>query len=266
LSQAADDFLRKLAQTAWASVKSGYYDDVAVDAGLLSVRRSLRHAVEANRGKAIIAEIKYASPLTGSLRNHADDPAELAKRMVVGGAVALSVLTEPKLFNGSLHTFRMVRKSVNVPLLMKDIIVSHVQVDAAAKMGADAVLLIMGLFNQRLCEIPISDMISLAHQKGLEVLLETHTAEEFRAALETDADLVGINNRDLSTLDTNLETSVRLLSSCKPPTIPVVSESGISSPSDIRLLRAAGADGFLIGTSIMQAADVEAKVRELAQA
>jgi len=266
LSPDSDDFLRKLAESAWSSIDSGYYETVLTETRLPRRSLSLRRAVESRRGRAIVAEVKFASPVSGPLRTVHDEPSEVAKSMVAGGAVALSVLTEPTLFRGSLNNFRLVRKAVDVPLLMKDLVVSTSQIEAAPRLGADAVLLIQSFFDKGFCDSSVEDMITLSHKMGLEVVLETHTEEEFTSASETDADLIGINNRDLSTMKISFETSLRLLSMPRPSAAPVLSESGISSASDIRLLRAAGADGFLVGTSIMQADDVEAKVRELAEA
>ncbi len=256
------DFLELLAETAWENVDSGYYD------GLASIDRprfSFRAAIERVRGRAVIAEIKYASPSAGVLRSSCADALRIAAEMIAGGAVGLSILTEPRIFKGSLGLFQEVRKAFSVPLLMKDVVVSRRQVDAARSVGADAILLISSLFRRGLCEAGLDDMIGAAHAAGLEVLLETHSEEEYEQALKSDADLVGINNRDLATLSIDLDTTVRLLSSGRAGKI-IVSESGIESAEDVRKLRMAGADAFLVGTAIMRSGDVRAKVRELVEA
>ena len=149
---------------------------------------------------------------------------------------------------------------------MKDIIVDPIQVEAATKIGARAILLIGSLFNRGLCETPLDEMIGLAHKGGIEVLLETHTKEEFEQALHTQADLVGINNRDLSSFRTDLQVTRTILDSCDPKGRVVVSESGIESEEHIRFLRESGARAFLVGSSVMSATDPERKVRELAGA
>jgi indole-3-glycerol phosphate synthase len=129
-----------------------------------------------------------------------------------GGAVGISVLTEPIYFNGSLKTLIEARAAVELPILMKDIIISKEQIDAAAKLGANAVLLIQGLFDKGHCENAEAEMIAYAHGRGLEVLLETHTEEEYLSALKTGADLIGVNNRNLDTLKTDLATTQQILS------------------------------------------------------
>ena len=128
-----------------------------------------------------------------------------------GGAVGISVLTEPKHFNGSLQTLVETRAAVNLPILMKDIIIIPEQIEVASQIGANAVLLIEALFEKGYCEMSVDKMIAFAHAKGLEVLLETHTEEEFQSAVETDADLVGINNRNLATLKIDLNTTKAIL-------------------------------------------------------
>lgn len=257
------DFVEVLAETAWRNVEEGYYD------GLEDVDKrgsSFKAAIERARGRAIIAEIKPASPSAGVLRKYTEEEAlGIALEMVEGGAAALSILTEPRIFNGSLRVFQEVRKALDTPLLMKDIVVSGKQVEAASRVGADAILLIAALFNRGLCEEGLDEMIDKAHDAGLEVLLETHSGEEFEQALRSEADMIGINNRNLATLEVNLETTPQLLAGRRVDRV-VVSESGIESAEDIRRLRMAGVDAFLVGTSIMRSTDVRAKVRELAEA
>jgi indole-3-glycerol phosphate synthase len=136
-----------------------------------------------------------------------------------------------------------------------------VQIEAAARIGADAVLLIKGAVADK-----ADELIGFAHSLGLEVLLETHTVEEFKAALETEADMIGINNRDLKTLKVDLNVTARILAETRPNGWVVVSESGIENADHVRFLRQCGANAFLVGSSIMLANDVEQKVRELVMA
>jgi indole-3-glycerol phosphate synthase len=194
------------------------------------------------------------------------DSGEVAKAMQDGGAVALSVLTEPKQFNGSLEALAAAREAVKLPILMKDIILSPIQIHAASKMGANAVLLIKALFDRGYCEKTLEEMIAGAHVLGLEVLLETHTEAEFLSAVKTGADLVGINNRNLGTLKVDLNVTKKILSKNDADGKLVISESGIKTPADIRFLRESGACAFLIGSAIMSTGDVEAKVREFVNA
>jgi indole-3-glycerol phosphate synthase len=183
-----------------------------------------------------------------------------------GGAIGISVLTEPKHFGGSLRALKEARNHTNLPILMKDIIVDPVQVEAASKFGADAILLIYTIFKRNYANCSLEELIQLVHQFGLEVVLETHTKDEFRAALKTDADMVGVNNRDLKTLKVDFKLTEQVLADTKNCWKIVVSESGIQNTWDIRFLRVCGADAFLVGSAFMLAEDVESKVRELVHA
>jgi indole-3-glycerol phosphate synthase len=186
--------------------------------------------------------------------------------MARGGAAGISVLTEPSHFNGSLHDFILARDTVSLPLLMKDIIVERSQVETAHCIGADAVLLIKSIFDRGYADCSLEAMIDRVHSRNMEVLLEVHTSEEFRDAEGLDADLIGINNRDLKTLKVDLHTTEAILAGHKNSSTMVVSESGIESQADVLFLRRAGARAFLIGTSVMSAENVGLKVRELVEA
>jgi indole-3-glycerol phosphate synthase len=256
------DFLDVLAQSAKATINSGYYE--ALEAAAPS-HISLKKAILKTKNAPVITEIKAASPSAGTIRKNVN-ASSIAESMEKGGAVGLSVLTEPKHFYGSLRSLVEARKAVKLPILMKDIILSHVQLEAASKAGASAVLLIEALFERGYCECSIHEMIARAHSEGLEVLLETHTSEEFRSAVKTHADLVGINNRNLATLNVDLEVTKRILERNDAEGKIVVSESGINTPDDLRFLRGCGAHAFLIGSAIMLADDVEMKVKEFVSA
>jgi len=179
-----------------------------------------------------------------------------------GGATGISVLTEPKHFNGSLGNLVKVRESVRLPILMKDIILDPIQLDAASRIGANVVLLIKAIFERGYCEVSLEKMIEQVHSKNLEVLLETHNEEEYQQAIETDADLVGINNRDLRTLNVDLHITERILNKHENASKVVISESGVMTPTDLVFLRNCGAQAFLIGSSIMMADNIEKKVKE----
>jgi indole-3-glycerol phosphate synthase len=186
--------------------------------------------------------------------------------MAKGGATAISVLTEPKHFNGSLEALAEAREAVKLPILMKDIILSPLQIHAASKIGANAVLLIKALFDRGYCERSLDEMISGAHLLGLEVLLETHTESEFCSAVKTGADLIGINNRNLGTLKVDLNVTKKILLKNDPNGKLVISESGINTPADILFLRESGARAFLIGSAIMSNDNIEEKVKEFVNA
>jgi indole-3-glycerol phosphate synthase len=193
--------------------------------------------------------------------------------MISGGAQALSILTQPYLFNGSPEYFIKIRKNVKIPLLMKDIMIDKIQIDAAKKMGADYFLLIQGLFDNGFVS-NIDELIDYGHEKGLKILLESHTETEFNNAMKTNADIIGINNRNLDTLEINLETTKQILENSVGAIINlatqkskmILSESGIKSVEDVKFLHNCGADAFLIGTSIMKSSDIQKRVSELVNA
>jgi indole-3-glycerol phosphate synthase len=256
------DFFDQLAIDALATIKSGYYQN---SPQTKPVYASFVEAILNCKANPVITEIKAASPSAGTIRASIK-PAEIAQAMQQGGAIGLSVLTEPKHFNGSLQTLAEARLAVNLPILMKDIILDPVQIEAAAKMGANAVLLIEALYMRGYGKQSLTETISLAHSMGLEVLLETHSEAEYQNAVVIEADLIGINNRDLGTLQINLATTEGILKKNKKPRQPVVSESGLKTAEDLRFLRDAGADAYLVGSSIMLTQDIETKVKEFVQA
>lgn len=256
------DFLDELAHSAMERIKNGYYD-VAIQVPTSSV--SLKRKILASEHISIIAEIKAASPSSGIIRKKVN-PENIAIAMENGGAIGISVLTEPEHFRGSLAYLTEVRRAVKLPLLMKDVVISPIQLKAASKTGANAILLIGALFERGCCECDVHDMIAQARVMNLEVLLETHSEEEFSSALNTSADLIGINNRDLKTLKVDLETTKRILKKVDPEGRVVVSESGIKTPGDVHYLKECGVHAFLIGSSIMMATDIEKRVKEFAMA
>ncbi len=256
------DFLDVLAKDALKTISEGYYNSpTRAQAPTIS----LKEAVLKCRRAPIISEIKFASPSRGASKKHTS-ATEVATDMEAGGAIAISVLTEPKHFEGSLDTMPGVRTQVKVPLLMKDIVLSRVQIEAASRMGANAILLIEALFKRGYCEDNLQEMIGYAHSKSLEVLLEAHDEEDFSSALHTEADMIGINNRDLRTLKVDLATTKRILERNSTGGRVIVSESGIHTPADVRFLRRCGADAFLVGSSIMESEDIRKKVEELVTA
>ena len=199
----------------------------------------------------------------GKIKN-ISDPVNIAKKMINGGATALSVLTQPFLFDGSPELFMNVRKMVDVPMLMKDIVIDKIQIDAAKKIGADYFLLIQSIFDNGMMN-DIDGLIEYGHKLGLKVLTEAHTIQEFENSCNTDADIIGINNRNLDTLKIDLNTTKKILENSEKTKL-VISESGISKPDDIQFLHKCGADGYLVGTSIMKANDIQQTVQNLVNA
>ena len=258
------DFLDILAQDSKRTVEDGYYQ-MTVSRTIRHKRYSFRKTILRCKRNPVITEVKLASPSRNIIKENIDI-VDVAFAMLRGGAIGISVLTEQKHFKGSLKNFFRIRQSINAPLLMKDFVISRVQIDAASKFGADAILLIQALFNRNYCDSSLNEMIEYAHSYRLEVLLETHNEDEFRKAIATEADLIGINNRDLSTFVIDLNVTQEILKKNVNCNRIIVSESGIESPENLRLLRNAGAQAFLVGTAVMSANNIEEKVRELTEA
>jgi len=215
--------LEKLVMNSRKAIDDGIYDitETLPKSGI-DIEKSIRN----NKHASLITEIKFSSPAEGNIRQ-ISDPVQIAESMISGGAQALSILTQPYLFNGSPEYFIKIRKNVKIPLLMKDIMIDKIQIDAAKKMGADYFLLIQGLFDNGFVS-DIDKLIGYGHENGLKILLEVHTKTEFDNALKTDADIIGINNRNLDTLEINLETTKQLLENFQKSKI-ILSESGIKS-------------------------------------
>ena len=252
------DFLAKLIADAQKRINAGYYD---VSETLKHQPISLKRAIKSAKHNAIIAEIKPISPARGPLRPGID-PEDAAVRLEKGGATGLSVLTEPDNFGGSLECLRRVRSRVGIPLLMKDIIVAKTQIQAARRYGADCILLIDSVFSKHRV-VPLEELLQFAHESGVEVLLETHDKDELDRALKSEADIIGVNNRNLETLEIDLLTTNRLLGDVhEHGEKMIISESGIETSADIRKLRQVAIYGFLIGSSLMLSNDLESKVRE----
>ena len=213
---------------------------------------------EAFRGPGVhvIAELKKASPSKGLIRENLDVPV-LAKQLEDAGAAALSVLTEPFYFKGGLENLKKAAAAVSLPLLRKDFIFDPYQIVEAKANGASAVLLIVAMLDADIFKL----LLDFAHELGLDVLGEAHTEAELELA--ATADLCGVNARDLKTFSTSLEASAGLISKLKECGKPVIAESAVRTHEDILMLHDAGASGFLIGETLMRAADPGAKLKEL---
>jgi len=220
--------------------------------GFLSFRQALRAP-----GPSIIAECKKASPSAGLLRENFD-PVRLARSYESGGAAAISVVVERDFFSGRPEWIPQVRKAVSLPILRKDFIISRRQILEALLLGADAVLLIQRILSPALME----ELIGLAGELGLDVLLEVFVDEDPRPAVESGAPIIGVNARNLATFETRLDL-VQDMAAEIPADRVRVAESGIRTPDDIRILGAAGFDAMLIGETLVRAQDPEAALRRL---
>src|ERR1700694_5120004 len=238
-----------------SGAESGVSESVAAAPAPRDFRQALRRA-----GGALVAECQERSP-SGGLLQRPYDPVRLAQRYAANGAAAISVLTEPEFFGGSLDHLQAVRAAVDVPVLCKDFIIDPIQVLAARAVGADAVLLIVGVLDDG----ALRELQALATRLSMQSVVEVHSEEELDRALRAEAVIIGLNNADLARMKTDRETTVRLR-----PLIPagrvVISESGIESRADVDELRRCGVDAVLVGESLLRAADLDAKLRELSGA
>ncbi len=205
----------------------------------------------------VIAEVKRASPSKGNLA-HIADPAALAKVYQENGASVVSVLTEKRRFGGSLEDLIEVRKAVSIPVLRKDFMVDEYQFYEARAYGADLVLLIVAALSKG----ELSDFLALTHQLGMKALVEVHTEFELEQALDVSAQIIGVNSRNLKTLEVDSRVFEELLPKI-PPHIIKVAESGISSRSDVEFARACGADAVLIGETLVRGEDPGTTLRAL---
>ncbi|MGB3723957.1 MAG: indole-3-glycerol phosphate synthase TrpC [Pacificimonas sp.] len=220
--------------------------------------RGFAAALDAVQGRhALIAEIKRASPSKGLIREDFD-PVKLARAYVNGGAACLSVLTEEKWFEGADKYLTAVRSAIHLPVLRKDFIVDPYQIAESRVLGADAILLIMAALNR----YEARDLELMAIDQGLEVLIEVHDEAELEKALKLRSPLIGINNRNLKTLEVDLTTTERLAGQVPKDRI-VVAESGLASIDDLDRLSSAGARAFLVGETLMREDDVGAATRSL---
>jgi indole-3-glycerol phosphate synthase len=239
-----------------ASLRREVESDGEARRAIRGFENSLRAHIGAGRA-GVIAEVKKASPSRGVLREDFR-PAEIAASYESHGASCLSVLTDVNFFQGSIEYLRQARAASTLPVIRKDFIVDMYQVYEARAMGADAILLIVSALDHGL----MSDLEACAQELGMDVLVEVHDGDELTAALKLKTRLVGINNRNLRTFETSLDTTIGLL-----PRIPaeklVVTESGIMVPDDVRRMREANVHAFLVGEAFMRAPDPGAELRRL---
>lgn len=210
-----------------------------------------------NAALGVIAEVKRASPSKGALAQIAD-PASLAQQYAEGGATAISVLTEQRRFNGSLADLDAVRARVDIPVLRKDFMVDAYQIDEARAHGADVVLLIVAALDDAL----LHDLYQQAHDLGMTVLVEVHDEQETERAVDLGAQLIGVNSRNLKTLDVDPQVFARLAPAI-PDGVIKVAESGITGPIDVARYRELGARAVLVGEALVRSGDPRCAVRML---
>ena len=208
-------------------------------------------------GANIIAEIKRASPSKGPLRSDLD-PAKLARAYADGGAAALSVLTDRDFFRGRPEDLMAARQAVTLPVLRKDFLISDYQIYESRVMGADAVLLICRILTQA----QLAELLALSHSLGMDALVEIHTESDLEMARESSARLIGINNRNLATFDTDIHTAMDMASGLSRDQIPIAA-SGIVTHDDVKTNREHGVFNFLIGESLVRADNPAAKLASL---
>ncbi|MDD5584325.1 MAG: indole-3-glycerol phosphate synthase TrpC [Candidatus Omnitrophica bacterium] len=218
---------------------------------------SFKDAIKREGKISFIGEIKQASPSHGILRKDFS-PVAIAKIFESAKINALSVLTEEEFFLGKLSYIEEIKKEVQLPILRKDFILDEIQILEARAVGADAILLIMGI----LTEEKLKRLYTFAKECGMDALVEVHTEKELTKVLKIGARLIGINNRNLNTLTVDLATTKKLIPFLPAQTIKV-SESGINTLKDVLWLKGLGIDAMLIGTTLMKAQNLEEKIREL---
>jgi len=217
---------------------------------------ALRARVE-KKQPAVIAEIKKASPSRGVIRQDFQ-PAEIAATYAARGAACLSVLTDESFFQGSIDALKVARAACEIPVLRKDFLIDAYQVFETRAMGADAVLLIAAV----LSDTRMQEFTAIARELGMAVLVEVHDAKELDRALQLDTPLIGINNRNLTTFEVSLETTLGLRPRIPPERI-VITESGIGTREDVAAMRTADVHAFLVGEAFMRAEDPGQALAEL---
>ena len=214
-------------------------------------------AISRHAPMALIAEIKRASPSLGVI-NEDVDIIQVSREYEKGGASAISVLTEPHFFKGELAYLNVIKETTSLPVLQKDFILDSFQIYEGRVSGADAILFIAALLDRE----QLKDCVGLARSLHMIPLVEVHNEDDLEKISVLDLPLMGINNRDLRTFEVDLETTIRLRKEI-PSSVKVISESGIKSCQDVRLLREAGVSGILVGETLMRSAAPALKIKEL---
>ena len=263
--------LKTLVNNSFKAIDTGFYELKNVpnfnNHTSINLKQNIIHCTHV----PLITELKFASPSKGSILDSSKIKLEtIVSEMEKANSSGISILTQPFLFNGSISHVLQARKKTILPILMKDIIVSDVQITTAKEIGADCILLIKTIFDKNMTEGSLEKFSGLAKKLGLQVIVETHSVDEFKEAVKLNSateklfDIIGINNRNLDTLKIDLAVTKTILSSCEKYGNLILSESGIYSKKDIQFLKESGADAFLIGTSLMEnISDLEKEINEL---
>jgi indole-3-glycerol phosphate synthase len=268
--------LHQLVKNSYKAIDNGSYDlypniDYSNHTPI-SLKRKIKNCLHV----PLLTEIKYASPSSGALlkkNNELTNIETIASKMESAHSSGISILTQPFLFEGSIGNILKVRKKTHLPIIMKDIIVSEEQIKTARRIGADCILLIKSIFDLGMTEGSIEKFSEYGKKLGLEIIIETHIIDEFEEAVKLNRrnlsfsstlsvfdnklfDIIGINNRNLNTLEIDLNTTQKILSQCDKENNLILSESGINSKDDILFLKNCGSDAFLIGTILMRNIDI----------
>lgn len=219
---------------------------------------TFREQIKDSKRMNIISEIKRSSPSKGPIQMEVD-PVAQAKSYELNGAAAISVLTDTPFFNGTMDDLRAVREAVNLPILCKDFIIDPVQIDQAKAAGANIILLIVAALDYG----QLTSLYDYAIEQDLEVLVEVHNEDEMERALNLDAKIIGINNRDLKTFTVDLDTTKELASMIMDPETILISESGIRTKADVIQVESSGANVILVGETLMRSDDLDATFEEL---
>ncbi|TCO73802.1 indole-3-glycerol phosphate synthase TrpC [Marinisporobacter balticus] len=219
--------------------------------------RDFKKAIKGNKQLSIIAEVKKASPSKGIIKEKFD-PFEIARIYDENKVDAISILTEEKFFQGKNEYLKEVRRQIDTPILRKDFIIDPYQIYQSKALGADAILLITAILSKD----ELIDFQDIANKIGLQCLVEVHNQLELSVVLDTQAEIIGINNRNLKSFETRIETTQNLIKHI-PKSKTIISESGINTKKDMDFLKNLGVDGVLIGESLMRAKSIDEKLREL---
>lgn len=219
--------------------------------------QDFRSSITSKKGLSIIGEVKKASPSKGVIRK-AFKPVEIAGMFIENEVEAISVLTEEHYFQGNSQYLIQIREITDIPILRKDFIIDDYQIFQSKVLGADAILLIVAVLDAK----KLQQFQNIAKDIGLQCLVEVHDEEELEIALAVGSDIIGINNRNLGTFETTLETTAKLFGKI-PKEKTVISESGIHTRADMKYLEEIGVDGVLIGESLMRAESIGSKIQEL---
>ncbi|MDQ4074501.1 MAG: indole-3-glycerol-phosphate synthase [Thermoproteota archaeon] len=261
LKFSGNSILTKLVRNSFKAIEEGSYELPPGVDHTNHTTISLKKQILNCKHVPLVTEIKFSSPSKGTLvkRNGSHNIETIVSEMERGHSSGISILTQPFLFDGSISHILKARRNTHLPILMKDVIVSDVQISSAKKIGADCVLLIKTIFDKNMTEGSLEKFSEQAKKLGLEVIVETHQVDEFEESVTMNKkgsnkmfDIIGINNRNLDTLAIDLDNTKKILSSCIKGNNLVLAESGIYSKEHILSLREAGADAFLVGTSLME--------------